>query len=91
MTAYTYVSWFHCLNLLTCYLTQWIRGQSERLSRRKSQETEQWSGEVGAFSLGYGRFEVLAVFASTILAQLGAMFIVKESLERVVEAPEIHT
>ena len=26
----------------------------------------------------YERFEVLAVFASTILAQLGAMFIIKE-------------
>ena len=29
----------------------------------------------------YERFEVLAVFASTLLAQLGALFIMKERYE----------
>jgi len=44
------------------------------------------------FSFGYERFEVLAVFASTVLAQLGSLFIAKESVERIVlEQPEIHT
>uniref|UniRef100_A0A4W3JYH8 Solute carrier family 30 member 6 n=1 Tax=Callorhinchus milii TaxID=7868 RepID=A0A4W3JYH8_CALMI len=39
----------------------------------------------------FERFEVLAVFAATVLAQLGALFILKESVERFVEQPEIHT
>ncbi|KAF7253360.1 Zinc transporter 6 [Varanus komodoensis] len=39
----------------------------------------------------FERFEVLAVFASTVLAQLGALFILKESAERFLEQPEIHT
>ncbi|CAJ0946454.1 unnamed protein product [Ranitomeya imitator] len=41
--------------------------------------------------LGFERFEVLSVFASTVLAQLGALFILKESAERFLEQPEIHT
>ncbi|XP_062830701.1 zinc transporter 6 isoform X3 [Anolis carolinensis] len=44
-----------------------------------------------AYSFGFERFEVLAVFASTVLAQLGALFILKESAERFLEQPEIHT
>ncbi|KAG8444126.1 hypothetical protein GDO86_009345 [Hymenochirus boettgeri] len=43
------------------------------------------------YSFGFERFEVLAVFASTVLAQLGALFILKESAERFLEQPEIHT
>ncbi|XP_060501178.1 zinc transporter 6 isoform X2 [Panthera onca] len=39
----------------------------------------------------FERLEVLAVFASTVLAQLGALFILKESAERFLEQPEIHT
>uniref|UniRef100_A0A3B1J600 Solute carrier family 30 member 6 n=1 Tax=Astyanax mexicanus TaxID=7994 RepID=A0A3B1J600_ASTMX len=39
----------------------------------------------------FERFEVLAVFASTVLIQLGALFILKESVERFMEQPEVHT
>uniref|UniRef100_A0A673XTY4 Solute carrier family 30 member 6 n=1 Tax=Salmo trutta TaxID=8032 RepID=A0A673XTY4_SALTR len=39
----------------------------------------------------FKRLEVLAVFASTVLVQLGALFILKESVERFVEQPEVHT
>ncbi|KAK6180643.1 hypothetical protein SNE40_008652 [Patella caerulea] len=39
----------------------------------------------------YERFEVLAVFASTMLAQLGSFFILKESVEALLQQPEIHT
>ncbi|KAM9364366.1 zinc transporter 6 isoform 2-T2 [Pholidichthys leucotaenia] len=39
----------------------------------------------------FERLEVLAVFASTVLVQLGAMFILKESVERFMEQPEVHT
>ncbi|CAF89989.1 unnamed protein product, partial [Tetraodon nigroviridis] len=43
------------------------------------------------FSFGFERLEVLAVFASTVLVQLGALFILKESVERFMEQPEVHT
>ncbi|KAF3707910.1 Zinc transporter 6 [Channa argus] len=39
----------------------------------------------------FERLEVLAVFASTVLIQLGALFILKESVERFMEQPEVHT
>uniref|UniRef100_A0A3Q4GZ14 Solute carrier family 30 member 6 n=1 Tax=Neolamprologus brichardi TaxID=32507 RepID=A0A3Q4GZ14_NEOBR len=39
----------------------------------------------------FERLEVLAVFASTVLVQLGALFILKESVERFMEQPEVHT
>ncbi|XP_061084583.1 zinc transporter 6-like isoform X2 [Conger conger] len=44
-----------------------------------------------AYTFGFERFEVLAVFATTVLIQLGALFILKESIERFVEQPEVHT
>uniref|UniRef100_A0A7N6BS12 Cation efflux protein transmembrane domain-containing protein n=1 Tax=Anabas testudineus TaxID=64144 RepID=A0A7N6BS12_ANATE len=43
------------------------------------------------YSFGFERLEVLAVFASTVLVQLGALFILKESVERFMEQPEVHT
>ncbi|XP_037829373.1 zinc transporter 6 isoform X3 [Kryptolebias marmoratus] len=43
------------------------------------------------YSFGFERLEVLAVFASTVLIQLGALFILKESVERFMEQPEVHT
>uniref|UniRef100_A0A3Q2CFT5 Solute carrier family 30 member 6 n=1 Tax=Cyprinodon variegatus TaxID=28743 RepID=A0A3Q2CFT5_CYPVA len=43
------------------------------------------------FLFRFERLEVLAVFASTVLVQLGALFILKESVERFVEQPEVHT
>lgn len=46
---------------------------------------------IPVYSFGFERLEVLAVFASTVLAQLGALFILKESAERFLEQPEIHT
>ncbi|KAJ9577654.1 hypothetical protein L9F63_005734 [Diploptera punctata] len=76
LQAYTYTVGFNLLSLLTCILTIWV----ER------------NGPTPLFSFGYERFEVLAIFASTVLAQLGSLFIIKESIERLVlEQPEIHT
>jgi zinc transporter 6 len=68
---------FHFVfSLMTCILSIWV----------------EQNGPTPLFSFGYERFEVLAVFASTILAQLGSLFIAKESIERlVIEQPEIHT
>ncbi|KAJ8309323.1 hypothetical protein KUTeg_014197 [Tegillarca granosa] len=39
----------------------------------------------------YERFEVLAVFASTMLAQLGSFFVIKESIEKIILQSDIHT
>ncbi|CAG2056688.1 unnamed protein product [Timema podura] len=62
--------------LLTCLLTVWV-------------ETKKPSP---VFSYGYERFEVLAVFSATVLAQLGSLFVIKESVERLLlHQPEIHT
>ena len=43
------------------------------------------------FSYGTARFEVLAVFTSTMLSILGAFFILKESIEKFLEDEPIHT
>lgn len=75
LTAYTYLTIFDCLSLLTCLLSIWVRLQKP----------------TPVFSFGYERFEVLATFATTMLAQLGSLFIIKESVERIIQQPEIHT
>ncbi|PNI41270.1 SLC30A6 isoform 3 [Pan troglodytes] len=66
-----------CLSnsLMTCLISYWV-------TMRKPSPV---------YSFGFERLEVLAVFASTVLAQLGALFILKESAERFLEQPEIHT
>ncbi|KAG9260092.1 zinc transporter 6 [Astyanax mexicanus] len=75
LTAYTYLTIFDLFSLITCLLSSWV-------SMKKPSQ---------AFSFGFERFEVLAVFASTVLIQLGALFILKESVERFMEQPEVHT
>ncbi|XP_035263323.1 zinc transporter 6-like [Anguilla anguilla] len=75
LTAYSYLTIFDFFNLITCLVSFWV-------TMKKASP---------AYSFGYERFEVLAVFASTVLAQLGALFILKESVERFMEQPEIHT
>lgn len=75
LTAYTYLTIFDLFSLITCLLSFWV-------SMKKPSQV---------YSFGFERFEVLAVFASTVLVQLGALFILKESVERFVEQPEVHT
>ncbi|KAK7502689.1 hypothetical protein BaRGS_00005939, partial [Batillaria attramentaria] len=75
LTAFAYLTIFDIFSLLTCLLSVWVQRQEPSAS----------------FSFGYERFEVLAVFASTMLAQLGSLFIVKESVECIIQQPEIHT
>ncbi|XP_068088273.1 zinc transporter 6 isoform X2 [Hyperolius riggenbachi] len=75
LTAYTYLTIFDLFSLITSLISYWVMV-------KKHSPT---------YSFGFERFEVLAVFASTILAQLGALFILKESAERFLEQPEIHT
>uniref|UniRef100_A0A669BI19 Solute carrier family 30 member 6 n=1 Tax=Oreochromis niloticus TaxID=8128 RepID=A0A669BI19_ORENI len=61
--------------LITCLISSWVT------MKKPSQ----------VYSFGFERLEVLAVFASTVLVQLGALFILKESVERFMEQPEVHT
>eukprot|EP00062_Callorhinchus_milii_P013303 gi/632961292/ref/XP_007896672.1/ PREDICTED: zinc transporter 6 [Callorhinchus milii] len=75
LTAYTYLTIFDLFSLVTCLISFWV-------ALKKPSP---------GYSFGFERFEVLAVFAATVLAQLGALFILKESVERFVEQPEIHT
>ncbi|XP_071457567.1 zinc transporter 6 isoform X2 [Marmota flaviventris] len=75
LTAYTYLTIFDLFSLITCLISYWV------MVRKPSP----------VYSFGFERLEVLAVFASTVLAQLGALFILKESAERFLEQPEIHT
>ncbi|KAI6071947.1 Zinc transporter 6 isoform X4 [Aix galericulata] len=62
LTAYTYLTIFDLFSLITCLISYWV------MMKKPSP----------AYSFGFERFEVLAVFASTVLAQLGALFILKE-------------
>jgi len=48
------------------------------------------SQTIATFSYGTARFEVLAVFTSTMLSILGAFFILKESIEKYLEDETIH-
>lgn len=75
LLAYTYLTVFDIFSLFTCLLTVWIKKQAPTT----------------VFPFGYERFEVLAVFTTTVLTVLGAVFIIKESIERMIEQPEIHT
>uniref|UniRef100_A0A8C0SH03 Zinc transporter 6 n=2 Tax=Canis lupus familiaris TaxID=9615 RepID=A0A8C0SH03_CANLF len=75
LTAYTYLTIFDLFSLMTCLISYWV------MMKKPSP----------VYSFGFERLEVLAVFASTVLAQLGALFILKESAERFLEQPEIHT
>ncbi|KAJ7360170.1 hypothetical protein OS493_018160 [Desmophyllum pertusum] len=75
LTSFSYLTIFDLLSLLTCLLSLWV-------SLQKPSST---------FSFGYERFEVLAVFTTTILVMFGALFIVKESTERLLMPPEVIT
>ncbi|KAF4524626.1 hypothetical protein B566_EDAN013877 [Ephemera danica] len=75
LEAYTYTVWFNFLSLLTSLLSVWVSQQGPSIN----------------FSFGYERWEVLAVFASTVLAQLAAIMVAKESVERLLEQPQVHT
>ncbi|XP_069184008.1 zinc transporter 6 [Procambarus clarkii] len=75
LLAYTYLSWFSLLSLITCLVCVWAEGQ--RASH--------------TFTYGYLRCEALAVFSSVTLSLLGAVIIVKESIERLFAPEMVHT
>ncbi|XP_035256097.1 zinc transporter 6-like [Anguilla anguilla] len=75
LTAYSYLTIFDLFSLITCLISSWATMKKP----------------TAAYSFGFERFEVLAVFATTLLVQLGALFVLKESVERFMEQPEVHT
>ncbi|PIK62295.1 putative zinc transporter 6 [Apostichopus japonicus] len=75
LTAYSSLLLFDLLSLCTCLVTIWVTRQKPS----------------SAYSFGYERFEVLAVFTSTMLASFSAIFIIKECTERIFSQPDIHT
>uniref|UniRef100_A0A8C3GAC0 Solute carrier family 30 member 6 n=1 Tax=Cyclopterus lumpus TaxID=8103 RepID=A0A8C3GAC0_CYCLU len=82
LTAYTYLTIFdltaHAAKLCPlCWLPGFL--------------VFEWMTTSLLISCRFDRLEVLAVFASTVLIQLGALFILKESVERFMEQPEVHT
>ena len=107
LSALGCVSWFHLLNLATCYLTAWIRLQSSPLlslsgfRRRRSKacldnndnDDDESHGDNVNFALGRGRLEVAAVLASAALLQLAALLVIKEAGARMMldETPQIQT
>nr|XP_054759168.1 zinc transporter 6-like [Lytechinus pictus] len=75
LTAFTYIILFDVLSLGVCLITIWVTKQKPS----------------SIYTYGYERFEVLAVFSTTVLAIFGSIFIMKESTERIIQPPEIHT
>jgi len=71
LQAFVILTVFDLLSLGTALFSLWATTQNS-------------AGNSG-FSYGYDRGEVLAVFSSTVLTQLGAIFILKESIERLLE------
>lgn len=49
----------------------------------------QQSADTNIYPFGYDRFEVVAVFASTILAILSSFYLLKEAIERLFEPDKV--
>lgn len=62
-----------------------------RYQSRAKVKHEIEDNDLDALTLGHGRYEVLAVFAATVLSQLSAMFVLKESVERMLDPPNVHS
>ena len=73
--AYTCVSYFHLLSLLTSLLGLWAATRRPEL----------------AMSYGFDRCETVAVFSSTVLAQLAALFVSVSCAERLFFPPDVAT
>ncbi|CAF3374380.1 unnamed protein product [Rotaria sp. Silwood1] len=90
---------FDLLFIGTALLSAWNRENRTKKVHHKKQLTTSDSSTslfiptqtIATFSYGTARFEVLAVFTSTMLSILGAFFILKESIEKFFEQEPIHT
>jgi zinc transporter 6 len=97
---------FDLLFIVTALLSAWIIENNNTKVRQKIQNSINNNNNnsvdnptalfiptqtIATFSYGTARFEVLAVFTSTMLSILGAFFILKESIEKYLEDDTIHT
>ena len=91
---------FDLLFIGTALLSQWIAESNNSKVRQKIHPASSMENStalfiptqtIATFSYGTARFEVLAVFTSTMLSILGAFFILKESIEKYLEDEAIHT
>jgi len=97
---------FDLLFIVTALLSAWIIENNNTKVRQKIQNSIGINNNnsidnpttlfiptqtIATFSYGTARFEVLAVFTSTMLSILGAFFILKESIEKYLEDETIHT
>jgi zinc transporter 6 len=97
---------FDLLFIVTALLSAWIIENNNTKVRQKIQNSINNNNNnsvdnptalfiptqtIATFSYGTARFEVLAVFTSTMLSILGAFFILKESIEKYLEDEIIHT
>ncbi|CAF1302918.1 unnamed protein product [Rotaria sordida] len=99
LQAFCSLCMFDLLFIGTALISAWnIENRTKKL-HHKIQSTSNDSSTslfiptqtIVTFSYGTTRFEVLAVFTSTMLSILGAFFILKESIEKFFEQESIHT
>ncbi|KAF8560683.1 hypothetical protein P879_09115 [Paragonimus westermani] len=76
LTAFTHLLIFDLLSLTVALTSVWASKKSPSLD---------------GYTLGYERFEVVAVFSATILAILSSFFEIKEAVERIFEPAEVNT
>lgn len=104
LQAFCSLCLFDLLFIGTALLSAWIVENNNAKVRQKLQNSTGTNPSVdnpttlfiptqtiATFSYGTARFEVLAVFTSTMLSILGAFFILKESIEKYLEDETIHT
>ena len=104
LQAFCSLCLFDLLFIVTALLSAWILENNNAKVRQKLQTSTGINQSVDSptalfiptqtiatFSYGTARFEVLAVFTSTMLSILGAFFILKESIEKYLEDETIHT
>jgi zinc transporter 6 len=101
LQAYCSLCIFDLLFIGTALLSAWIIENNNTKVRQKLHNTNNSidnttslfipTQTIATFSYGTARFEVLAVFTSTMLSILGAFFILKESIEKYLENETIHT
>ncbi|CAF2371190.1 unnamed protein product [Rotaria sp. Silwood2] len=99
LQAYCSLCVFDLLFIGTALLSAWNNENRTKKVHHKTQLPTSDSSTslfiptqtIATFSYGTSRFEVLAVFTSTMLSILGAFFILKESIEKFFEQEPIHT
>ncbi|KAA0193081.1 Zinc transporter 6-A [Fasciolopsis buskii] len=75
LTAFAHLLIFDLLYIIVALMSLWTKRKSASLD---------------GYTLGYERFEVVAVFSATILAMSSSFFEIKEAVERFFEPSHVH-